>query len=103
MNEATGKPIRVIYRWRLGPEHRGAFKDWWHEGTLRIRASYDGALGSTLMFPIDDESQIVAIARWRCRADLERFWASPGGTPFDHAVMESAEIFDEVDDLTIQP
>ena len=95
-------PIRVIYRWRLDHGDLEAFKEWWHEGTLRIRRSYQGALGSTLMIPSDSDSHVVAIAKWRSQADLERFWASPGGEPFGGAVMESAEIFNEVDDLTTQ-
>lgn len=103
MTSATSNLIRVIYRWRLGPEHREAFKAWWHEGTVRIRATHEGALGSTLMVPLDGDSYMVAVARWQSRDALERFWANPGGVPFDGAVLESAEILDEVDDLTIEP
>jgi hypothetical protein len=43
----------------------------------------------------------VAIARWRSRESLEAFWASPNGPPFDGAELVSADVFDEIDDLTV--
>lgn len=74
---------------------------WWHEGTLRIRSSRPGALGSTLLAPTGDDSRLVAIARWRSVDDLEAFWANPGGSQFQGAELESTEIYEEVDDLTL--
>jgi len=93
--------IRVVYRWRIEPGAREEFTSWWHDGTVRIRSTFPGAMGSTLLAPADDPDHMVAIARWRSRHDLEAFWADPGGTPFAGAVMEGADIFDEVDDLTV--
>ena len=93
--------IRAIYRWRVDSDRRADFVTWWHDGTVRIRASRPGALGSTLLEPMDDDSHLVAVARWRSRPDLEAFWADPGGTPFDGAELVSAEVFTEVDDLTV--
>ena len=93
--------IRVLYRWRVETSRRPAFATWWHDGTLRIRSAHPGALGSTLMAPSTDDAQMVAIARWRSRQDLEAFWAEPGGSPFEAAELQSVEVFDELDDLTV--
>jgi heme-degrading monooxygenase HmoA len=93
--------IRVIYRWQVDPDRREAFVDWWHEGTLRIRSTRHGALGSTLLEPNNDPSHFTAVARWRCREDLETFWADTDGSVFDGAELVSTEIFEEVDDLTL--
>ena len=93
--------IRVIYRWRVDPERVEDFAAWWHEGTLRIRSTYPGALGSTLLAPTTDSSHFVAVARWESVEALEAFWANPDGPPFDGAELMSAEVFDEVDDLTL--
>jgi hypothetical protein len=92
----------VIYRWRVDPARRDEFAAWWHEGTLRIRSTRPGALGSTLLAPSNDALHFAAIARWRSREDLKAFWANPGGTPFDGAELVSTETFEEVDDLTLQ-
>jgi hypothetical protein len=70
---------------------------------MRIRSTRTGAWGSTLLAPTDDDSShFVAVARWRCREDLEAFWADPGGSPFGGAELVSTEIFEEVDDLSLQ-
>ena len=95
--------IRVIYRWSVEASRRNDFLRWWHDGTVRIRSTYAGALGSILLAPVDDSDHLVAVARWRTREDLESFWADPGGPEFDGALMEAVEILDEVDDLNVVP
>jgi heme-degrading monooxygenase HmoA len=94
--------IRVVYRWHVPTERRAAFAAWWHEGTLRIRAERPGALGSTLLAPLDDDEHMVAIASWRTKDELEAFWASVAGDGFDGARLVSTEVYDEVDDLTVR-
>jgi antibiotic biosynthesis monooxygenase (ABM) superfamily enzyme len=93
--------IRVIYRWRVDADRRADFVSWWHEGTLRIRSSRPGAMGSTLLRPDADDTHLVAVARWKTVKDLEAFWEDPGGSDFPGAHLESVEILEELDDLTI--
>ena len=94
--------IRVIYRWRVDADRHADFATWWHDGTLRIRSTRAGALGSTLLAPTPDDGHLVAVARWRSREDLEAFWADPGGSEFDGAELDSVEIYEEVDDLILK-
>jgi heme-degrading monooxygenase HmoA len=93
--------IRVIYRWSVDTDRRADFVSWWHDGTVRIRSSRPGAMGSTLLRPVTDDTHLMAVARWKSREDLEAFWENPGGSDFQGAVLESVEILDELDDLTI--
>lgn len=92
--------IRVIYRWRVDHDRYSEFVQWWHAGTLRIRSEHEGAMGSTLCSPMPSGDRVVAIARWKSKKDLERFWQNSGGSPFPWAEMESVELLDEVDHLT---
>jgi heme-degrading monooxygenase HmoA len=93
--------IRVVYRWHVEAATESAFVAWWHEGTLGIRASQPGAMGSTLCRSIKDPGQLVGIARWESRAHLEAFWGGAGAVEFPGATLEDVEIFDELDHLTM--
>jgi heme-degrading monooxygenase HmoA len=92
--------IRVIYRWRVEDRHRQEFIERWHQGTVRIRSSCPGAMGSTLCDSTPPSDHFVAIARWESQDDLTRFWQDLGGSEFPWAVMESVEILEELDQLT---
>jgi hypothetical protein len=94
--------IRVIYRWHVESDRYGEFVQWWHDGTLRIRSDYSGAMGSTLCSGSSSNETVIAIARWRSQADLERFWRNPGGSVFPWAEMESVELLEEIDHLTVE-
>lgn len=95
--------VRVLYRWRVAPARHQQFVTWWHDGTVRIRESQPGVLGSTLCRPSDDADVFVGIARWESRAAVEAFWARATGDGFDGAVLESIQVLDELDDLTLGP
>jgi heme-degrading monooxygenase HmoA len=94
--------VRVIYRWRVEPDRRDGFVQWWHEGTLRIRSSRRGAMGSTLLEPKDDDAHVVAVARWASQEDVEAFWADAAGPGFPGSSLESVELFQELDHLTLE-
>jgi heme-degrading monooxygenase HmoA len=93
--------IRVLYRWRVEEGRRESFTSWWHEGTLRIRSSQPGSFGSTLCRAGDDPAVFVGIARWAGRDALEAFWKQAAGDPFEGAVLETVEVLEELDDLTL--
>ena len=94
--------IRVIYRWHVDADRHVDFARWWHEGTLRIRAAQPGSLGSTLCCSDADPDVYIGIARWRSRQDVEAFWTVSGSVSFDGAELESVELLDELDNLSVE-
>ena len=94
--------IRVIYRWTVDPATEDRFVDAWREATERIRAHEAGALGSTLLRPSDTPNTLVGFARWQRYDDVEAFWASGNATPLPGATLESIEILDEVEHMTLE-
>jgi heme-degrading monooxygenase HmoA len=94
--------IRAIYRWQVDPEREGAFVSWWHEGTVRIRSSQSGTMGSTLLRTDSDRSQYVAIARWESVEALTTFWNDSGGPQFEGVALVSVELLEEIDHLTLE-
>jgi heme-degrading monooxygenase HmoA len=95
--------VRVVYRWRVTPGRHQQFAAWWHAGTIRIRHDQPGALGSTLCRAADDADCFVGIARWESRRAVEAFWSQATGDGFEGAALESIEVLDELDDLTLGP
>jgi heme-degrading monooxygenase HmoA len=95
--------IRVFYRWRVDDDGKSAVFAWWHEGTLRIRNEQAGALGSCLLRSDTDPLSFTGVARWETRERLEAFWKSAEGQPNPYGDLMGIELFEEVDDLIIQP
>jgi heme-degrading monooxygenase HmoA len=94
--------IRVIYRWRIEADRRADFATWWHEGTLRIRSTQPGAVGSTLLCPTDEQDCLVGIARWESKEQLTAFWERMSPLVFEGAVLLSLEVLEELDHLTME-
>lgn len=92
--------IRVIYRWQVRGDLHDEFRAWWHDGTVQIRNSHSGALGSTLLHSHDVPGQLVGVARWASLDALMAFREMVGSLRFPGAELVSMEILDELDDLT---
>jgi hypothetical protein len=93
--------IRVFYKWRVEPNVQAGFRQWWHDGTLRIRTEHPGALGSTLLENQEDPDLFVGVARWTTVEALMLFREKVGTLRFDGAELISIDLLDELDDLTI--
>jgi heme-degrading monooxygenase HmoA len=94
--------IRVIYRWTVDPATEDQFIDAWRQATERIRSHEPGAFGSTLLRAFDTQNTLVGFARWQRRDDVEAFWTSGHATPLPGATLESLEILDEVEHMTLE-
>ncbi len=95
--------IRVFYRWRVDDGAETAFRAWWREGTLRIRNERTRALGSCLLRSDTDSLSFTGVARWETREHFEAFWKSAEGQANPYGDLPGIELFEEVDDLSIEP
>jgi len=94
--------IRVLYRWQIEEACREDFARWWRDRTMEIRTSENGALGSTLTRSTSDPATWIGIARWASLEELHQFRTRVGSISFDGAALQSMEVLEEVDHLTIE-
>jgi hypothetical protein len=59
-------------------------------------------MGSTLLRPADAPNTAVGLARWRRRDDVEAFWASGHATPLPGGNLESIEVLEELEHMTLE-
>ena len=96
--------VRVIYRWRVSAENFEAFQNKWSETTNRIHDTVDGALGSFMLRSIENEDEVLTVAKWTSVESWKSFWGK--ANPQQMAAMRqlgvrvSAEAFEEVEDHT---
>jgi hypothetical protein len=69
---------------------------------MRIRSTEPGAMGSTLLRSPDDDGSFIGIARWRDQGHLTAFWERSTPLEFPGAVLQSVEVLEEVDHLTLE-
>lgn len=93
--------IRVIYRWKVETGADDDFLTWWHDGTMSIRSAHDGAMGSTLLRSTETPTTFVGVALWKSSEHLERFRRNAGVRQFAGATLETIEVLEEIDDLTV--
>jgi heme-degrading monooxygenase HmoA len=102
MGESPEEMIRVIYRWRVTPSVAAAFELWWHHGTIGIRNAHPGAMGSLLLRSRHEPDLFVGVARWETERQLLDFRQQAAPMVFEGADLESVEVLDELDDLTLR-
>ncbi|MEO0425124.1 MAG: antibiotic biosynthesis monooxygenase [Pseudomonadota bacterium] len=99
--------VRVVYRWRVAPEHYDAFLATWRATTNRIHDTVPGALGSFMMRSSADGCDVLTIARWTSREAWERFWGDERPPQMQRmgalAHRVSVEVFEEIEDHTRSP
>ena len=97
--------IRVVYEWRVGKAEQAQFVVEWQRATTTIRASVDGARGSTLLRSRDDPDVFLSIARWESAEHWLLFWKDPERTEMRemHALAErlSVAAYEEIGDFTV--
>jgi len=98
--------IRVIYRWQVKPENFNNFEKEWLSTTNRIHAEVKGALGSFMLKSIDNQNEVLTIAKWVSHESWKRFWGNTN--PIEMEGMRnlgafiSVEAFEEIKDHTIK-
>jgi heme-degrading monooxygenase HmoA len=91
-----------MYRWHVVPATEDQFIDAWRGATQHIRDQVPGAMGSTLLRSADAPTTVIGLARWQRREDVEAFWASGSATPLPGGTLESIEIFEELEHMTLE-
>jgi quinol monooxygenase YgiN len=68
---------------------------------MSIRSSHEGAMGSTLLRSSEAPTTFVGVARWKSQAHLARFRRTAEIRRFAGATIETIEVLEEIDDLTV--
>jgi hypothetical protein len=59
-------------------------------------------MGSTLLRSTEDDDCLIGIARWQNKDAVTAFWERMSPLEFPGAVLESLEILEELDHLTVE-
>jgi heme-degrading monooxygenase HmoA len=96
--------IRVIYRWQVDSENFEEFKKIWRETTNRIHDTVEGALGSFMLKSIENEEEVLTVAKWKSVESWRSFWGKANPKEMEAmrklGVRISAEAFEEIEDHT---
>ena len=96
--------VRVIYRWKVKPQNFNEFKNIWSNTTNRIHDSVAGAQGSFMLKSLENETEVLTIAKWDSLESWKTFWGNEN--PKEMEAMRklgkriSAEVFEEIEDFT---
>ncbi len=96
--------VRVVYRWQVVPQDFDSFIEAWRKTTNQIHETVAGAHGSFLLKSIDNQSEIVTIAKWDSLESWENFWGNSNPKEMEGLGMIgkriSVDVFEEVEDHT---
>ena len=68
---------------------------------MDIRHAHPGAMGSLLLRSRQEPDLFVGVARWETERQLLEFRQQAPAMVFEGAELESVEVFDELDELTL--
>ena len=91
--------IRVMYRWTVREGDEREFIRIWEEGTLKIQANCEGAMGSILLRSSENPQVFFGMARWPSKEIWE---AAQRTMPLLNVLgpkPESEDFFDELVDI----
>ena len=96
--------VRVIYRWQVESENFEDFRKIWRATTNQIHASVAGAQGSFLLRSLENETEVLTVAKWDSLDAWKHFWKNEN--PKEMEAMNkigkrlSADVFEEIEDHT---
>jgi heme-degrading monooxygenase HmoA len=91
--------IRVMYRWTIKEGREAEFIRIWEEGTLKIQASCEGAMGSILLRSTDNPQHFFGMARWSSKEIWESAQRTMPILDLAGPRPESEYFFDELVDI----
>lgn len=99
--------IRVVYRWKVAPEHQAEFEATWQKTTRAIHENVEGALGSICLRAIDSPGEMITIATWQTEHQWRSFIREAKQQSMSglHALatLVSTTPYFEVGDETVSP
>ncbi|WP_415891946.1 antibiotic biosynthesis monooxygenase family protein [Neptuniibacter sp. PT8_73] len=96
--------VRVVYRWQVPEENFEEFKAIWTNTTNHIHETVEGALGSFMLKSVENEDEVITIAKWDSLASWKNFWGNEN--PEQMQKMRtlgkriSADAYEEIEDYT---
>lgn len=68
--------IRVVYRWQVQPENFDTFQAIWRKTTNNIHLSVSGAQGSFMLRSVENDTEVLTIAKWTSMEAWQSFWGN---------------------------
>ena len=96
--------IKVIYRWQVEPDRFEEFKEVWRTTTNSIHETVAGAQGSFMIRSVDNQSEVLTIAKWDSLEDWKAFFSNNNPTEMNAMTSLgkrlSVEVYEEIEDHT---
>ncbi len=91
--------IRVMYRWTVKEGDEAEFVRTWEQGTRKIQACCEGAMGSILLRSSENPRQFFGLARWPNKEVWEMAQRIMPTLDLAGPMPESQRFFDELIDI----